>query len=179
MNVTKPLNAVALFGTSAVLLAAFKYQFVDGELPCTLCTLIRGGVILMGMGFLFNLIFGVKQRNYAVTLIGALILGAVSSRFMLIHIVPGGPATTAGVFMGMHQYTVTALGAVAAVVYTAFLMMLPVETESLSTTCIVHKAVIWLFVAMVAANTVSIIIEAGWNADITDPHAYYMISGHV
>ncbi|KVA43463.1 hypothetical protein WI61_29245 [Burkholderia cepacia] len=133
----------------------------------------------MGMGFLFNLIFGVKQRNYAVTLIGALILGAVSSRFMLIHIVPGGPATTAGVFMGMHQYTVTALGAVAAVVYTAFLMMLPVETELLSSTCIVHKAVIWLFVAMVAANAVSIIIEAGWNADITDPRAYYMISGHV
>ncbi len=51
----RSLNVLGLLGISGVLLVAFIYQLVLGELPCPLCLLQRGAFVALGLGFLFNI----------------------------------------------------------------------------------------------------------------------------
>ncbi|PWL04715.1 disulfide bond formation protein B, partial [Candidatus Liberibacter asiaticus] len=49
------LNILGLLGIFAVLIVAFYYQIILHEIPCPLCLLQRVGIIMIGIGFLFNL----------------------------------------------------------------------------------------------------------------------------
>ncbi|WP_248749187.1 disulfide bond formation protein B [Pseudomonas sp. MWU15-20650] len=170
---SRHLNALGLLGVCGVLLVAFFYQFALHSLPCTLCNLIRAGLITLGLGFLFNVQLGVKNVHYSCAIIGALLAGGVSLRHMLLHIVPGDPGYAETVF-GIHMYTWSAIASVAFIVYIAGLMLLP-EGRSASRTPAVSKGIAVLFVAIIAVNLVSIVIEGGFNQDLTDPKDYYLL----
>ena len=98
------LNALAVGGIAAVLVAAYGFQFALGELPCPLCTLQRVAFVLAMFGFILNATFGIRPLHYAVILLSAAFGMAASGRQVLLHIVPGsgdyGPP-----FLGLHFYT--------------------------------------------------------------------------
>lgn len=101
------LGAVAL-----VLLGSLSYQFILGELPCPLCVLQRIAFLLAcvgPIGIIQRQTEGMERsaadaRGFALT-IGAALLGlAVSTRQVLLHIVPPDAGYGPPV-MGMHLYS--------------------------------------------------------------------------
>jgi hypothetical protein len=125
------------------------------------------------MGFFFNLELGVKNKHYSFAIIGALIAGGVSLRHMLLHIVPGDPGYAETV-LGIHMYTWSAIASLAAIIYIAGLMLLPADSKE-SRIPAINKGIAVLFVALIAVNLVSIVIEGGFNQDLTDPQDYYLL----
>lgn len=98
-------NMVALLGLLGVLTGSIALQFAVGEQPCPLCLVQRSGMIGLAVGPLLNILWGVKARNYALSILAAFAGGAGSVRQILLHIYdpndPGyGPAV-----LGWHLYT--------------------------------------------------------------------------
>ena len=56
----RTLDTTALAGICGVLLIAFFYQFMLGELPCPLCALQRVGFIVAGAALVLNLRAGMR-----------------------------------------------------------------------------------------------------------------------
>ena len=91
-------------GICIPLIGAYWIQFVEGEFPCPLCLLQRLAMLGVAIGAMMNLRFGVRTSHYAVTLFSALFGAAVSTRQILLHIMPGDSGYGSAVF-GWHLYT--------------------------------------------------------------------------
>jgi disulfide bond formation protein DsbB len=89
---------------TAILLSAYGVQFGAGELPCPLCLLQRLAMLGVGTGALLNVLFGVRPRNYGISLASAIFGGAVAGRQILLHVAPGDPGFGAPL-AGLHLYT--------------------------------------------------------------------------
>ena len=109
------INIVALLGLLGVLAGSLHLQFGIGEQPCPLCLVQRSGMIGLAVGPVMNLLWGIRARHYAISILAAFAGGAGSVRQILLHIQPGDPGYGPA-FLGWHLYTwalVTfALGAV-------------------------------------------------------------------
>ncbi|WP_202962601.1 disulfide bond formation protein B [Candidatus Arsenophonus nilaparvatae] len=70
--VISDLNILGLLGISVTLIVAFYYQIILHEIPCPLCLLQRVGIIMIGIGFLFNLIFGINQLHYSIIILSSI-----------------------------------------------------------------------------------------------------------
>src|SRR5690625_3162076 len=117
------LNLLALAGICAVLILAFGFQLVGGELPCPLCLLQRGCFVAVGAGFLCNVRFGSAPSHYSMILISA-VLGAITAgRQVLLHIVPGSGSSGSPLW-GLHLYTWAFIGFGAVILYVALIMPL-------------------------------------------------------
>ena len=80
---------------------------MEGEFPCPLCLLQRLAMLGIAFGAMMNLRFGVRTSHYSVSIFSALFGAAVSTRQILLHIVPGnpnGPGYGSPVF-GWYLYT--------------------------------------------------------------------------
>lgn len=98
------INIVALLGLLAVLAGSLHLQFGVGEQPCPLCLVQRSGMIGLAVGPVMNLLWGMKPRHYAISILAAFAGGAGSVRQILLHIQPGDPGYGPA-FMGLHLYT--------------------------------------------------------------------------
>jgi disulfide bond formation protein DsbB len=98
------LNALGLVAIDTVLVLAFVDQLWFRDLPCPLCILQRAGFIAVGFGLALNLWFGPRPSHYGLTILGALAGGIISTRQILLHIVPGSGAYGNAIF-GLHLYT--------------------------------------------------------------------------
>lgn len=171
------LNLLGLAGISLSLAIAFYYQLVLGELPCPLCLLQRVGMITIGLGFMMNVRFGVRGRHYGVALIGCLLTGAIASRQVLLHIVPGTGHYGSALF-GMHFYTLALLSSIAAAAFIALLLMLPADERAHAHDESMHglgKAVMVVFTLLIAANLVSTVLECGTGQCDDDPTFYQLL----
>src|SRR5579872_4446836 len=83
------LNALALYGVALVLAAAFAAQLLLYELPCPLCLLQRILFALLAVGPILNVRFGPRPSHYALSLLTAVLGASVSTRQVLLHILPG------------------------------------------------------------------------------------------
>jgi len=169
------LNVLGLYAICATLLVAFYYQLVKSELPCPLCLLQRVGMLLIGFGFLFNVRFGVRNRHYGISLLGAVVAGAVGMRQVFLHITPGD-AGYGSPFLGLHFYTWTVVASLLVVVAVALMMMLKEggsrESPHFS---LVGKAGALLFTALIAANLVSTVLECGGGQCDDNPTFYQLL----
>ncbi len=98
------LNIIWVYILCSVLSGAYLFQAVVHENPCPLCELQRIGMLIVGMGPLLNLRWGIQPRHYAVSITGMLIGGAVSLFQICLHICPGFPTFGTRVF-GWELYT--------------------------------------------------------------------------
>src|SRR4051812_5424863 len=64
-GLVRTLNALGLLGLTGILLVAFGYQFILGELPCPLCLLQRAGFAAAGVGLALNVSVGSRPSHYA------------------------------------------------------------------------------------------------------------------
>ncbi|WPB58564.1 disulfide bond formation protein B [Xylophilus sp. GOD-11R] len=175
------LNLAGLVGISLCLCVAFYYQLVRSELPCPLCLLQRAGLILVGLGFLFNIRMGIRNTHYAMALVGAVTTGAIALRQVFLHIEPGNVGYGSS-FLGLHFYTWALVASVLLVLAVALMMSLghwgPVlqpALHGLSVSRILEKFVAIVFVALIAGNLVSTVVECGAGQCADDPKVYEML----
>jgi len=171
------LNLLGLSGISLALLIAFYYQLALNELPCPLCLLQRVGMIAIGLGFMMNVCMGVRSMHYGVALFGCLLTGAIASRQVLLHIVPG-TGTYGSALFGMHFYTLALVSSIAAAAFIAVLLMLRTRKDAAAPGGMsgASKAVAVLFTLLIAANLVSTVLECGAGQCDDDP-TYYQLLG--
>lgn len=99
------INIAALLGLIGVLAGSLHLQFGVGEQPCPLCLIQRSAMIGLAVGPAMNLLWGMRARHYALSMLAAVVGGAGSTRQILLHIAdPADPGYGPTVF-GWHLYT--------------------------------------------------------------------------
>ncbi|MGI9161422.1 MAG: disulfide bond formation protein B [Mycobacterium sp.] len=168
--------------------SAFFIQFVEGEFPCPLCMLQRYGMILSTLGALYVVMAArrgtLTPARYAqglgMGLIGVVAGAAVSIRQILLHIKPGDAGYGAPV-LNLHLYTWAFITFAIVMIYVGVMLMLmpkgiPAAPAAGSAGWKLSTAIIWLFIAVVAANVVAIIFLEGFAAVLPDdPDSYTLI----
>jgi disulfide bond formation protein DsbB len=165
-----------------ILAAAFGAQLIFGEPPCPLCVVQRIALMLCALGPLYVLIQArdgaLGGRDVAVgsgiTIIAALVGAAVSTRQVLLHILPGDAGFGSPV-LGLHLYTWCLIAFVCQIAASGVMLIgtawLKEERVSWRMTQVTAGA----FVAIVTANLLSVIAEAGWHWDLpSDPVGYLL-----
>lgn len=178
------LAEFCIFGITLVLIGAFVVQFGMGEFPCPLCILQRMGMILAALGpawLLMRAMRGpVSARDYAqcygVSVLAAIVGGAVSVRQTLLHIAPGDTGYGSPVF-GLHLYSWGVVIFTVVVAVSGFQMLaLPGGAERLHIG-VRARAVLLLFGAVIAANAIAVFALEGFHAFLPDnPTSYELFS---
>src|SRR5258707_8934067 len=122
------LNALSLYAVALVLAAAFAAQLALHELPCPLCLLQRILFATLAIGPILNIRFGPRPSHYATSLLAAVAGAAVSTRQVLLHIMPGD-AGYGSALMGYHYYTWALIGFIAAIVLLASILLFDRQFE--------------------------------------------------
>jgi disulfide bond formation protein DsbB len=176
-TIAKALNILAVLAISGVLLFAFYWQIVRGELPCPLCLVQRLGLIGAGLGFVLNVRFGSSEAHYGMVIVSALVGGAAAARQILLHIVPETGSYGSALY-GWHFYTWALLAFVAIVALAGLLLFVTAQfvegTHDLRPS-LLAQGVGWLFVAIALANAVSTLLECGFGACPDNPTGYELL----
>jgi len=172
----RTLNALALLGCCAVLIEAFWYQLVRGELPCPLCLLQRAAFAAAGVGFTLNLRFGPRPSHYGIALLGAVAGACVAGRQVALHVVPGTGGFGSTLF-GLHFYTLALIAFVALIVGVSVLLLddgvLRADPRADGAGAgRFGSACLLLFLCVVLANAVSTAAECGAGLCADDPTRY-------
>ena len=177
-----------VLGYSGVVLSAFYIQLVMHEFPCPLCMLQRYGMFLSSLGALFVIMQArrgeLTTARYAqgigLGLLGALAGASVSVRQIELHIEPNDPGYGEPV-LGLHLYTWAFVTFAIVLVYCGAMSILmprgiPAAPAVGSPLRRVATAVIWLFIAIIAANVVAIVFLEGFAFVLPDaPSSYTLI----
>jgi disulfide bond formation protein DsbB len=171
-------NVLALLAVCAVLLFAFYWQIVRGELPCPLCLLQRAALLGAGLGLVLNVRFGSSESHYGVVIVSSLAGAAFAVRQILLHIVPGTGAYGSAL-AGYHFYTWALVLCVALIAFAG--VMLFIEAQFVEGVRDVRptagaQALGWLFVLVVLANAVSTLLQCGFGPCPDNPTGYELLT---
>ena len=173
------LNALSLYAVALVLAAAFAAQLVLHELPCPLCLLQRVVFATLAIGPILNIRFGPRPSHYALSLLAAVAGAVVSTRQVLLHIMPGD-AGYGSALLGYHYYSWALIGFIAAIVLLAVILLFdrqfePDDTAQLVAAELFAQAAVWLVIALTALNVVSALLECGFAACADNPVVYELL----
>jgi disulfide bond formation protein DsbB len=175
----RSLDTLALLALSGILLVAFYYQIVLSELPCPLCALQRVGFVVAGIGLILNLRVGYSPAHYGLVLLTAVAAGSASLRQIALHIVPG-TGHYGSAMLGLHFYTWAFVGYGALVAYVGVMLLLEARVPARERTPPADPLAAfacWLFVAVVAANVASFLLECGFGPCPDNPVGYLWLPG--
>ena len=118
-------HLIALLLLAMPLLGAFGIQLLMHEIPCPLCLLQRVGMLGVAVGLMMNLRFGIRPLHYGISIVSALVGAAISTRQILLHIVPSADGITGygDAVLGMHLYTWALVVFLASILGIALLMI--------------------------------------------------------
>ncbi len=172
------LNALGLYAVALVLAAAFAAQFVLHELPCPLCLLQRILFATLAIGPILNIRFGPRPSHYAMSLFAAVAGAVVSTRQVLLHIMPGDAGYGSALF-GYHYYTWALIGFIAAIVLLAAILLFDRQFDDTAPQPIsggaFAQAAVWLVIGLTALNVVSTLLECGFGACADNPTVYELL----
>ncbi|MHC2463044.1 disulfide bond formation protein B [Bradyrhizobium embrapense] len=172
------LNALALYGLALLLAAAFAAQLVLHELPCPLCLLQRILFALLAIGPILNIRFGPRPSHYALSLLTAVLGAAVSTRQVLLHILPGD-AGYGSALLGHHYYTWALTGFIAAIVLLAAMLLFDRQFDHRAAPGVAPgkfaQGAVWLVVGLTALNVLSTLLECGFAACADNPIVYELL----
>lgn len=171
------LNVLALYALAGVLAAAFGLQFILGELPCPLCLLQRIMFALLAIGPILNIRYGLRPSHYALSLLAAIVGAAVSTRQVLLHIMPGDAGYGTALF-GYHFYTLALIAFVAAIALISLALLFDRQFASQpapATAGALATVAIGLIIALTAGNFASTLLECGFKACADNPVAYELL----
>ncbi|MEH2469646.1 disulfide bond formation protein DsbB [Nitrobacteraceae bacterium AZCC 2161] len=173
------LNALSLYAVALLLAAAFAAQLLLHELPCPLCLLQRVMFALLAIGPILNIRFGPRPSHYALSLLAAIVGAVVSTRQILLHILPGDSGYGSALF-GYHYYTWALIGFAAAIVMSSAMLLFDRQfepddkTPEVAAGVFAHAAV-WLVIAFTTLNAVSTLLECGFGACADNPVVYELL----
>jgi disulfide bond formation protein DsbB len=123
LRLARLANLIALVALIGVLSGSLNLQFGTGEPPCPLCLVQRSGMIGLAVGPLLNLMWGMKARNYALSILAASAGIAGSIRQVLLHVATPGDPGYGPADMGLHLYTWAAITFAIAIIGIAILLL--------------------------------------------------------
>jgi len=149
---------------SAIISAAFGYQFIVGQNPCPLCFLQRAAMIGIAAGQMLNFRFGIKMSHHAISLFHCFIGGAVSLRQICLHICPGS-GTFGTPVLGFGLYTWAFIAFACSIIVIGVLMWMydskwkTIHSKPLN--YLEKFASVYMFV-IVVADVITAIKVCGW-----------------
>jgi disulfide bond formation protein DsbB len=164
-----------------VLLAAFGVQFIKGEYPCPLCMLQRMAMVLATLGPAFIIARTRKgdvslpdfATGYGLSIVAAVAGGLISTRQVLLHIVPPDPGYGEPV-MGLHLYTWALITFVVVIVFCGISMIFADALVPRGVQFgLVSKLTLGLFLLIVAAELVTTFFLEGFNWFLPDDPSGY------
>jgi disulfide bond formation protein DsbB len=123
---------------------------------------------------LLNIRFGASNIHYAMILASALVGAATSLRQILLHIAPGDQGYGSTLF-GLHFYTWGFISFVVMMAFCALMLCIdrqPYKPSNRGTSGVIVTAVIVLFFALAAANTVSSVMVCQFGPCPDNPTQY-------
>jgi disulfide bond formation protein DsbB len=123
VHYSRIVNVLALFALIGVLAGSLHLQFGVGEQPCPLCLIQRSAMIGLAIGPTMNLLWGIRARHYALSILAACVGAAASTRQILLHIYSPGDPGYGPAFAGLHLYTWALVTFVVAIVGCAVLLL--------------------------------------------------------
>jgi len=171
------LNTLSLYAVALVLAVAFAAQLLLNELPCPLCLLQRIMFALLAVGPILNVRFGPRPSHYAMSLLAALVGAVVSTRQVLLHILPGDTGYGTALF-GYHYYTWALIGFVAAIILLSMVLLFDRQFEKNASprpAGAFASLAIWLVIALTIANVGSTLLECGFKACADNPVVYELL----
>jgi disulfide bond formation protein DsbB len=97
------LNLLFVYVLIGVLIAAYVYQYVTHQSPCTLCFLQRLSMIGVAAALAMNLRFGIKVQHYGLAIISAALGRVIALKQIEMHISPEFPSLGAPI-LGLDLY---------------------------------------------------------------------------
>jgi disulfide bond formation protein DsbB len=173
------LNVWVLVG---ILAAAFAMQFWSREPPCPLCVMQRIALMLIALGPLHILLrayaAGLTARAVAlgqgIAIIAAVVGALAAGRQSLLHILPGDPGFGSPVF-GLHLYTWCFIAFSAQIAASAVLLIATTWLEDGKVCGPMTMATATVFAFVVAANLISVVVEAGFHWNLPDDPSGYLL----
>lgn len=177
VRLSRLVNVIALFALIGVLAGSLHLQFGVGEQPCPLCLVQRSAMIGLAVGPLMNLLWGIRARHYALSILAAVVGAAGSTRQILLHIAtPGDPGYGPAV-AGLHLYTWALVTFVIAIVGCAVLLLWQapldarddgIRAESSGLRILALTAITWVFLDLLVI-AISVVPECGLGMCPDDP----------
>ena len=174
-------------GICGVLIGAFFVQFVEKELPCPLCMLQRMAMMLAAMGPFYLLgrlhstgSTGVDTmaRAYGMSILAAVLGLVMSSRQVLLHIIPGDPGYGSAVF-GMHLYSWGVVVFLVVILMSGLTMLFSKQLhieKSPHQNSNATRLLSVIFITVIGANVVATFIESGFHPFLPDnPTGYELL----
>lgn len=168
--------------------AMFYFQFGLGELPCPLCITQRMGMMLSSLGAVYILVHALRgtmnssrfMTGLGFAVLGALLGATMSTRQILLHIMPGDPGF-GGAVLGLHLYTWALVSFVVVLVFVGVLLTFANEFTPIAPAAswirMLTWIIIWIFVFTVVANMVVVFVEEGFNWYLPDNPTSYLLFG--
>lgn len=177
VHYSRLINVLALLALIGVLAGSLHLQFGVGEQPCPLCLVQRSAMIGLAVGPLMNLLWGIRARHYALSILAAVVGAAGSTRQILLHIAtPGDPGYGPAV-AGLHLYTWAFVTFVVGIVGCAILLMWQapldahdrgIRDESSGMRILALTAINWVFLDLLLV-AFSVVPECGVGMCPDDP----------
>jgi disulfide bond formation protein DsbB len=179
-DLSRLLNALGLIAIDTVLALAFIDQLWFRDLPCPLCILQRVGFTAAGVGLALNLVFGPRPSHYGMTILGAAVGAAISTRQILLHIVPGTGAYGNAIF-GLHLYTWAFIAFALMIIGCAILLLddrqfARPEPWS-SRLSVLPLSAFVVFLALAVGNVLSTLLICGMGFCPDNPTQYLLFDG--
>ncbi|AJC48838.1 disulfide bond formation protein B [Allofrancisella guangzhouensis] len=183
-DLIKTLNAIEVMGITTIILMAFFFQFVMGEIPCPLCLLQRLGLLAIGFGFLLNMHYHVRPSHYALSLLASVFTAFVSLRQIALHV--SDPVGFGSKILGMHMYSWVFVISMVAIIYIAIVLSYPQqyeirkppqeisEAKNKKIKAFTHIAFI-LFAIIIFANIASTFFQCGLHECPDNPVGYVLV----
>jgi disulfide bond formation protein DsbB len=165
-----------------ILAAAFGVQVIAGEPPCPLCVVQRIALMMCALGPLFTLRQArdraLAPRDVAIgngiAIISALLGAAVSTRQVLLHILPGDRGFGSPL-LGLHLYTWCVIAFVCQIAASGLMLVGSAWLKEERVPWRMTRVTAGAFIVIVVANLISVIAEAGLNWDLpSDPVEYLL-----
>jgi disulfide bond formation protein DsbB len=179
-------NAANAWVLMLILAGGFIVQLIANEPPCPLCVMQRITMLLAALGPCYVLLRAARgpleERDVAIgcgMLISASLVGAaIAIRQILLHILPNDPGFGTPLF-GYHLYT-WALIAFALNILAGSLQLIGLDWFSVAAVRakILARATAVFVAAMLAANILSVVAEAGLAWKLPDNPTDYLLFQH-
>ncbi|HXS37534.1 MAG TPA: disulfide bond formation protein B [Flavipsychrobacter sp.] len=181
------INLFGVLGLCFVLCGAYYMQFVVKEFPCPLCLLQRMCMLGVAFGLLLNLKYGFKTSHYGLSILSAVLGGAIATRQILLHICPKAGDTGYGTpVLGLHLYTWALLFFITSIVAIALLLLYTKQFEerglrSNAQVKVTNVAsfVFWLLFLLSLTNMIFALLECGFGPCPSDPVNYQLLHGQL
>ena len=171
------LNAVALYVISGILLTAFYWQFARSELPCPLCLLQRVAFAALAVGPVLTIRQGPKPQHLGMAIVAALAGAVIAGRQILLHIGPGDPGF-GSTLLGLHFYTWAFLAFAGALLAAGVMLLIGPQNGSEARAPargLFEDAGVWLVMALVALNALSVLVQCGFSGCPSNPVHYELL----